>query len=165
MKSIIVCTSVSHGNTKRVADVMGRTLDAAVVAPEQVDVAELSRYDLVGFGSGIFLGSFHAQLREFVRSLPRERRGQAFVLATSGFPEAGFQRFSRPLVRQLEVKGFDVVDTFSCRGFDTYLPFKAVGGIRKGRPDAGDLAAAHAFAEGLRERVGANGGRPAGPGH
>ncbi|MGW1077983.1 glycerate kinase, partial [Streptomyces sp. NPDC002537] len=29
--------------------------------------------------------------------------------------------------------------TFSCRAFDTYLPFKLVGGIRKGRPNATDL--------------------------
>ncbi|WP_431962958.1 flavodoxin family protein [Nocardia sp. bgisy134] len=155
MKAIIVCTSVSHGNTKRVADVMGQALEARVVEPGQVDAAELATYDLVGFGSGIFLGSFHADLREFVQSLPVGRRGKAFVFATSGFPEAGFQRFSRPLVRLLEQKGFEVVDTFSCRAFDTYLPFKLVGGIRKGRPNAADLAAARTFAEGLRARIGA----------
>ncbi|WP_067836946.1 flavodoxin family protein [Nocardia lijiangensis] len=153
MKAIIVCTSVSHGNTKRVADVIGEVLEARVVGPDEVDAAELANYDLVGFGSGIFLGSFHAQLREFVRALPGERRGKAFVFATSGFPEVRFQRFSRPLVRLLEQKGFEVVDTFSCRAFDTYLPFKLVGGIRKERPDATDLEAARRFAEGLRARV------------
>ncbi|MFD2467777.1 flavodoxin family protein [Amycolatopsis silviterrae] len=150
MKSVIVCTSVSHGNTKRIADVMGQVLDAPVAAPGQVGPAALAGCDLVGFGSGIFLGSFHAQLREFVQSLPHGRRGKAFVFATSGFPEARFQRFSRPLVRLLEEKGFEVVDTFSCRAWDTYLPFKPIGGIRKGRPDAADLAAARLFAEGLR---------------
>ncbi|MEV6669778.1 flavodoxin family protein [Streptomyces sp. NPDC051162] len=153
MKATIVCTSVSHGNTKRVADVMGQALEAPVVGPDQVDKAELSTYDLVGFGSGIFLGSFHPQLREFVQSLPEERRGKAFVFATSGLPEARFQRFSRPLVRLLEQKGFEVVGTFSCRAFDTYLPFKLVGGIKKGRPNATDLESAHMFAEGLRTRV------------
>ena len=94
MKAVIVCTSVSHGNTKRVADVMGRVLEAPVTAPDQVDPAELATCDLVGFGSGIFLGSFHAQLREFVQALPQERRGRAFVFATSGFPEARFRPFS-----------------------------------------------------------------------
>ncbi|MGA5823906.1 hypothetical protein ACPC54_39405 [Kitasatospora sp. NPDC094028] len=39
--------------------------------------------------------------------------------------------------------------TFACRGFDTWLPFRLVGGINRTRPDAGDLAAAHAVAEGL----------------
>ncbi|MFI6869000.1 flavodoxin family protein [Nocardia sp. NPDC050406] len=155
MKAVIVCTSVSHGNTRRIADAMGQVLEARVVAPGQLDAAELARYDLVGFGSGIFLGSFHANLRAYVEALPREQRGTAFVFATSGFPDAGPQRFSRPLVRLLTERGFDVVDTFSCRGFDTYLPFKIVGGIRKGRPDASDLAAARSFAEGLRARIAA----------
>ncbi|QWF84922.1 flavodoxin family protein [Amycolatopsis sp. CA-230715] len=149
MKAVLVCTSVSHGNTRRVADVMAQALEARVVAPGQIDPAELDTCDLVGFGSGIFLGSFHPRLREFVQSLPKGPRRTAFVFATSGFPDAGFQRFSRPLTRLIEQKNFEVVDTFSCRAFDTYLPFKLVGGIRKGRPDAADLAAARAFAERL----------------
>ncbi|MFF7636351.1 flavodoxin family protein [Kitasatospora sp. NPDC008050] len=173
MKAIIVCASVSHGNTKRIADVMGQVLSAPVVEPEQVDPAELSTYDLVGFGSGIFSGKFHPRLRQFVRSLPqgdelpqggslpqgdslpRGERRKAFVLATSGLPEPRLRPFTRPLVRLLEQKGFEVGDAFSCRGFDTWLPFRLVGGINKARPDAGDLATAHAFAEELRARIGA----------
>jgi flavodoxin len=156
MKAIIVCTSVSHGNTKRIADVMGQVLGASVVDPERVDAAELAECDLVGFGSGIFSGKFHPQLRRFVASLPEgEQRGRAFVFATSGLPEPGFLPFTRPLVRLVQQKGFGVDGTFSCRGFDTWLPFKLVGGINKARPDVGDLEAARAFAEGLRTRVGA----------
>ncbi|AQA23184.1 flavodoxin domain protein [Rhodococcus sp. MTM3W5.2] len=155
MKSIIMCTSVSHGNTKRIADVMGQVLDARVVEPEQVDIAELAAYDLVGFGSGIYLGSFHSRLLEFVESLPEGQRHKAFVFATSGFPDARPHAFSRPLVRRLGQKGFEVIDTFSCRAFDTYLPFRLVGGIRKGRPNAADLESARTFAEGLPARAGA----------
>ncbi|WP_030057939.1 MULTISPECIES: flavodoxin family protein [Streptomyces] len=150
MKAVIVCASVSHGNTRRIADVMGRGLSAPVVEPEEVDPAGLSGYDLVGFGSGIFSGRFHPRLREFVRSVPGQQCGRAFVFATSGLPELRVRPFSRPLVRLLEQKGFEVVDTFACRGFDTWLPFRLVGGINKARPDGGDLAAAGAFAEGLR---------------
>lgn len=155
MKAIIVCTSVSHGNTKRIADLMGHALDARVVAPDQISASELAGYDLVGFGSGIFLGSFHAQLREFVEALPQEPRRKAFIFATSGFPEARFQRFSRPMAKLLEQKGFEVTGTFSCRAFDTYAPFKLVGGIRKDRPNGADLAAARTFAERLRTQVAA----------
>lgn len=158
MKAIIVCTSVSHGNTKRIAEVMGQVLAAPVVAPEEVTAADLPAYDLVGFGSGIFTGRYHPQLRRFVEALPAGERSQAFVFATSGLPEPGFQPFTRPLVRRLERKGFEVAGTFSCRGFDTWLPFKLVGGISKARPDADDFAAAHAFAEDLRVRTARNGG-------
>ncbi|WP_409464839.1 hypothetical protein [Amycolatopsis sp. GA6-003] len=61
---------------------MGRVLDAPVAAPDEVDPASLAACDLVGFGSGIFPGSFHSQLRAFVRSLPQARRGAVFVFAT-----------------------------------------------------------------------------------
>lgn len=154
MKAMIVCVSVSHGNTKKIADAMGHVLEAPVVAPEEVDPAELAACDLVGFGSGIFSMAFHPQLSQFVQSLPRAERRKAFVFATSGLPEARLWPFTRPLVRLLEHKGFETVDTFSCRAWDTWLPFKPVGGIRKGHPNAVDLEAARMFAEGLRARTG-----------
>ncbi|MCI3928764.1 flavodoxin family protein [Streptomyces sp. AN091965] len=150
---MIVCVSVSHGNTKKVADVMGRALEAPVVAPEEVDVAELSTYDLVGFGSGVYTTALHPRLRELVQSLPKGERRAAFVYATSGFRETPLQPFTRPLVRLLAQRNFDVVGTFSCRAWDTWGPFRSVGGIRKGRPDAADLEAARAFAAGLPARI------------
>lgn len=155
MKALIVCTSVSHGNTRRIAEVMGEVLSAPVMAPEQVDPTALAGYDLVGFGSGIFRMSFHPQLRSFVRALPPQRPTATFLFSTSGLPEPPFRGHTRSLERLLERKGLEVVDTFSCRAFDTYLPFKLVGGIRKGRPDIDDLRAARAFAEHLRTRTAA----------
>ncbi|MFG2292639.1 flavodoxin family protein [Streptomyces sp. NPDC048603] len=150
MKTVIVCASVSHGNTRRVADAMARVLGAKVVSPEQADPAELAGADLVGFGSGVFYGRLHRRLTDFVKALPAGR-GRAFVFATSGRPEAPRAPFTRPLVRLLEGKGFEVDGNFSCRALDTWAPFKLVGGINKQRPDAGDLAAAREFAERLRE--------------
>ncbi|MEU5792083.1 flavodoxin family protein [Streptomyces sp. NPDC047813] len=145
MKTVIVCASVSHGNTRRVADSMAETLDAKVVSPEQADPAELAAADLVGFGSGVFYSRLHPRLTDFAKALPAGR-GRAFVFATSGLPEIPLMPFARPLVRLLEAKGFEVEGRFSCRAFDTWAPFKPLGGINKQRPNAGDLAAARAFA-------------------
>ncbi|MFD7325735.1 flavodoxin family protein [Streptomyces sp. NPDC059875] len=149
MKAVIVCVSVSHGNTRRVADTMAQVLGAQVVAPEEADPGELAGADLVGFGSGIFYGRPHPHLTEFVKTLPA-MRGRAFVYATSGLPELSPAPFTRPLVRLLEGKGFEEIRGFSCRAFDTWTPFKLIGGINKQRPNAGDLAAARAFAEQLQ---------------
>ncbi|KIF01311.1 flavodoxin [Streptomyces sp. RSD-27] len=150
MRTVIVCASVSHGNTRRVADSMARVLGAKVVAPEQADPAELAGADLVGFGAGVFYGRLHPRLTDFVRVLP-PGRGRAFVFATSGLPETPLAPFTRPVVRLLEGKGFAVDGSFSCRAFDTWAPFRLVGGINKERPDAGDLAAAREFAGRLRQ--------------
>ncbi|MFJ3877870.1 flavodoxin family protein [Streptomyces sp. NPDC090077] len=145
MKSVIVCASVCHGNTRRVADAMARVLGAEVLSFGEADPAELAAADLVGFGSGVFHGRLHPGLTALVRALP-EVRGRAFVFATGGLPPAPF---TRPLARRLAGKGFRVEGTFSCRALDTWGPFGLVGGINGQRPDAGDLAAARAFAERL----------------
>ncbi|NUP14984.1 MAG: flavodoxin, partial [Streptomyces sp.] len=106
---------------------------------------DLTGYDLVGFGSGIFSQRFHPRLRDFVSALPQQQ-GRAFVFATCGI-HAPFA----PMTRLLEGKGYDIAGTLSCRGYDTWAPFRLIGGIRRGRPDARDLAAARAFAEGLKQ--------------
>ncbi|MEU7046291.1 flavodoxin domain-containing protein [Streptomyces varsoviensis] len=156
MKAVIVCVSVSHGNTRRVADSMAEVLGAKVVSPEEADVGELGQADIVGFGSGVFYGRLHPRLTGFVRSLPGvsapsggERRG-AFVFATSGLPELPLVfSYARPLSQLLQGKGFEVDATFSCRALDTWAPFKPLGGLNKHRPNAADIAAARAFAGGL----------------
>ncbi len=150
MKTVIVCASVAHGNTRRVAENMAQVLGANVVSPEQADLAELAGADLVGFGSGVFYQRLHPRLTNFVKALPTGR-GRAFVFATSGLPELPPVPFTRSLVRLLEGKGFEVDGTFSCRALDTMGPFKLIGGIQKQRPNDGDLAAARAFAARLRE--------------
>ncbi|MFZ3573305.1 flavodoxin family protein [Streptomyces sp. BH097] len=151
MKAVIVCHSVSHGNTRRVADAMAEVLDAKVLGPDEADPTELAEADLVGFGSGVFHTKLHPLLTEFAGSLLPTTRGRAFVFATSGLPETPVTRFARPLVRLLESKGFVVDGSFSCRAFDTWAPFKVVGGINKHRPNDADLAAAREFATRLRE--------------
>ncbi|MEU9086278.1 flavodoxin family protein [Streptomyces sp. NPDC048357] len=151
MKTLLICTSVSHGNTRRVAQTMAQVLDARVVTPQETAATEPAGYDLVGFGSGVFSLRMHPDLLGFVRTLPPSS-GRAFVFATSGLPELPFAPFTRPLVRLLEDKGFDVEPTFTCRAFDTWAPFTPIGGINKQRPNEADLTAARAFARRLTNR-------------
>ncbi|MFD4367531.1 flavodoxin family protein [Rhodococcus sp. NPDC058521] len=153
MKSIIVCKSVSHGNTRKVAETIGEVLDARVVDPADIEPEELSEYRLVGFGSGVRHMNYYPELREFVQGLPKDQRAKAFVFNTSGFPQPPFIPYRDKFVRLVEDRGFDVVDTFTCFGYDTYLPLRVVGGVRKGHPNSADLDTARAFARQLRNRV------------
>lgn len=63
MRSLIVCASRSHGNTRLVANRMAEVLDAEVVTPESVGPEIVHDYDLVGFGSGIYYMMADARLR------------------------------------------------------------------------------------------------------
>jgi flavodoxin len=159
MKSLIVCVSISHGNTRRVADRMAEVLDAEVVDPESVDPDRLGEYDLVGFGSGIYFMAVHARLRNLIRGLPHVDDVRAFTFFTSGAREIPLLGYNKSVRNRLESKGFQVLDSFSCRGFDTVGPFGFIGGINKGRPDDHDLDRAAAFAARLRKRV--TGSQPA----
>lgn len=97
--------------------------------------------------------NFHPRLRELIRALPPQSGTKAFVYATSGMSETPLRRYTRSLATLLAQRGFTVLDTFTCRGLDTWLPMRIVGGVGKGHPGAADLHAARSFAEGLRARV------------
>jgi flavodoxin len=153
MKSLIICSSKSHGNTRRVADRMAEVLDAEVVTPESVDPATLPEYDLVGFGSGIYYMTVDARLRNLILHLPTVDHVRAFTFFTSGAREVPLLGYRKPVRKWLQAKGFDVIGSFCCRGFDTVGPFGYFGGINRGRPDDYDLDRAAAFAAHLRKRV------------
>jgi flavodoxin len=153
MKSLIVCASKSHGNTRRVADRMAEVLDAEVVSPESVDPAKIREYDLVGFGSGIYYMTVDARLRKLMRRVPAVDHIRAFTFFTSGARELPLVGYHKPVRKQLESKGFEVIGSFSCRGLDTVGPFGFIGGINRGRPNDRDLDRAAKFVARLREKV------------
>ena len=153
VRALIVCVSVSHGNTARVARAIGSVLEADIREPEQVDPRTVLGYDLLGLGSGIFGGSHHPRLRRYVERLPQAHGIPAFVFTTSGFGRSQSRPWERSLEGMLRDRGYDLVGSFACRGFDTWLPLRLLGGINNGHPDARDLTRARRFAEQVAGRV------------
>ena len=149
MKTLIVYTSVHHQNTEKVAKVMAAELEADLTPTGNAKPETLAAYDLIGFGSGIYFGKHHKTLLQFVETLPLVTQKQVFVFSTSG----DGKMHHAALKEQLVNKGFVIVDEFCCRGWDTVGPLKLFGGINKGRPDENDLAAARAFAQGLKNKM------------
>ena len=149
MKTLIVYTSVHHQNTEKVANVMAAELEADLTPTGNAKPETLAAYDLVGFGSGIYFGKHHKTLLRFVETLPPVTQKRVFVFSTSGDGKVHHAALKDKLVN----KGFVIVDEFCCRGWDTVGPLKLFGGINKGRPDENDLAAARAFAQGLKNKM------------
>lgn len=144
MKTLIVCESWHHGNTKKIADAMATVLHAEVVRPGDVNGEALADFDLIGFGAGIDRGKHYKGLLTWVDTLPMLDKS-AFVFSTRGSPRLG--TYHRALNNKLAEKGFTIVGEFSCRGFDTNGPLRFIGGIAKGRPNAQDLQHASEFAK------------------
>jgi len=153
MKALVIYESVHHGNTKRIAEAMSAVLKAKLERVGAAKASSLKGCGLVGFGSGIFFGRHHRTLLDFAGKLPEERGKAAFIFSTSGSAKAEENSSHNALRKLLTAKGFKIVGEFSCPGYDTFGPFRLIGGLNKGRPDKNDLADARKFAEGIKRKL------------
>ena len=145
MKTAIVYYSQHHGNTKK--------LLAAIAAQEEVtliDVLEntdtdLTGFDRIGFASGIYFSSFAKQIIAFAKeNLPEDK--DVFYIYTHGAASGDFLKAMRQIA---ESKNCRELGEYHCQGYDTFGPFKLVGGIAKGHPTEDELAAAVRFYQSL----------------
>jgi len=153
-RSLLVLLSYHHKNTEKVANVFAKVLDAPIRMPQELVPEEIGGYDLVGFGSGIYDGMHHKGLLEFADKLPEANGKKAFLFSTSAIVgEDKVAKDHAALREKLRSKGYDIVDEFACKGFNTNSFLKLFGGINKGRPNAEDLESAKRFAIRMRGDV------------
>jgi len=143
LKTLIIYASIHHGNTEKIGKVMAEALNADIIKFNEVNVDTLKNYDLIGFGSGIFYGKFHKGIIEFIENITALPNKKAFIFSTSG---QGKEDYNNSIEDKLKEKGFKILGSFACKGFDTFGPFKLIGGIAKGRPNEEDFQKAKAFA-------------------
>ena len=142
MTTAIVYYSRHHGNTKKLLDAIAAA-DSSVTlidVTEQPDV-DLTSYDRIGLASGIYFSSFSKQMISFAEARLPEGK-DVFYIYTHGAPTGGFLAGIRAVADRKHCRE---LGKFDCLGFDTFGPFKLVGGIAKGHPDENDLAAAVQF--------------------
>ena len=128
---------------------MASILDAKLLKAEEADANALGEYDLIGFGSGIYMSRHHKSLLKLIDSLPMVKGRKAFIFSTAGRGEPTIVRNHRALRTRLEGKGFIIVGEVSCYAWDTSFLLRLIGCINKGRPNEVDLKRAEGFARGL----------------
>lgn len=158
LKCLIVVFSYHHGNTEKIARAMAGVLGADVMMPQQVFPERLKEYDLIGFGSGIYAGTFGPPMLALADRLSFAAGKNCFLFSTYGAPGFAVDReFTRKnhagMREKLVMKGYTIIGDFGCAGWNTNSFLKFFGGINKGRPGAGDLADAEAFARGMMEKA------------
>lgn len=155
IRSIILCVSLHHGNTRKIAEAISRILNAEILHPKDADPKELTeKYELIGFGSGIYYGKPHRSLLELAEKLPEKVGAAAFIFSTSGIPRIPiFHDYHKPLVKILRGKGFRILGEFTCRGVNTHGVLRRIGGMNRGRPSSSDLEKARRFAENLLAKL------------
>jgi flavodoxin len=142
MKAIIYA-SVHHGNTKKVIDAIAEKCEVELIDATQVKEKDLNGYDAIGFASGIYYSKFHQAVLNFAfNNLPEDKK--VFYICTNG-GNASYKSIEEIAKKKHAVE----IGRFSCKGYDTFGPFKLVGGLAKGHPDDKDLKNAVAFFKGL----------------
>jgi len=118
--------------------------------PYEVDIDAIEKYDLIGFGSGIYFLKHHKNLLEFIDKLPSTKK-KAFIFSTKGVTPNFINHML--LKKKLKRKGFEIIGEFSCKGYDSFGILKYIGGINKGRPNKKDLKRAREFAERMHDVI------------
>ncbi len=142
MKTALIYYSTHHGNTGKLAEAIAAADPEVQLFDATQGVTEdLSPYDLIGLASGIYGGNFAKPiLRVAEEKLPAGKR--VFLLYTSALELGSHTKSVR---KALEARQCTLAGEFNCRGYNTFGPFKLVGGTAKGHPTEEDLAAAVAF--------------------
>jgi flavodoxin len=158
VKSLVIVFSYHHNNTEKIANACAKALGAEVKTPQQVRPEEIAEYDLVGFGSGIYSATFDPSVLDLADRLPRAGTTKAFLFSTFGAPAvfAGgdFIKNNHSQIREkLKAKGYTIIGEFGCAGWNTNSFLRFFGGLNKGRPDAGDIRNAEAFARDMMEKA------------
>lgn len=141
MKVLIVYHSEHHGNTKKLVEAIAGQEDVTLLNASVNSNLNWSDYDLIGFASGIYYQKFHKDILDSAeRNLPIGKK--VFFLYTCGVKRNSYTDAIRQIT---ETRKAQIVGSYGCLGFDTFGPFKLVGGIAKGHPDDKDISDALNF--------------------
>lgn len=141
MKTAIVYVSTHHGNTKKLVDAISEKNDVTLIDAIKQKTADLSGFDLIGFASGVAYGKYYPQMLTFMENnLPENKK--VFFIHTAGDPREGHNGAAKAIA---DKRRCACLGTYFCKGFDTYGPFKLIGGIAKGHPTEEEIKGAEAF--------------------
>ena len=102
---------------------------------------DLSGCDWIGFASGIYYGKFAEQVLNFANiNLPNGKG--VFYIATAGDPTKNCFNSTADIIKEKHCKE---LGRYICKGFDTFGPFKLVGGLQKGHPTDDEIQEAVTF--------------------
>ena len=141
MSTAIVYYSKHHGNTKKLLDAIAEKHPVTLIDVTAQPDADLSGYERIGFASGIYYSAFAKQIISFANAHLPERK-DVFYIYTHGAPKGDFLKAMREIA---DKKHCREIGEYRCQGFDTFGPFKMVGGIAKGHPTEEEIKGAVTF--------------------
>ena len=147
MRTAIIYYSKHHGNTLKLLEAIKEAYpDVELIDVTAAPDVDLKEYDVLGVASGIYYSKF---ARQITNALDKGlRRGmKIFAIYTCGQQRPSYTALIKEYA---EANMCTWLGEYGCRGYDTFGPFKVVGGIAKGHPAEDEIAGAVKF---YREKV------------
>lgn len=141
MKTILIYESTHHGNTKKLVDAVAQRYGIQTVTVAQASGMDLKEYDRIGIASGVAFGKFYEAAERFAEGCLPEGK-EVFFLYTCGNDSV---KYANSVSAKAAARGCKVLGVYGCRGFDTFGPFKLIGGIAKGHPTQSEIDGAVDF--------------------
>lgn len=142
MSTIIIYESAHHGNTLKLVNAITEAYgDVTAVSIEKAGGMDLRQYDRIGIAAGIAFGKFYEATEKFAEESVLVG-SSVFLLYTYG---SASERYTKSIRSALEGKDCRILGSYGCLGYDTFGPFKLVGGLAKGHPTEDEIAGAVRF--------------------
>ena len=146
-KAVIVYASTHHGNTLKLVEAISKKHNITLIDASKQTHADLSNYDIIGFASGIDFGKYYDSVQLFLKkNLPHEK--PVFFIYTCAKPS---NHFTKTVKEEALKKNAILLGEYGCRGYNTYGPWKVIGGINKNHPTMEEINGAIGFFEKLIE--------------
>ncbi|HHX70445.1 MAG: flavodoxin domain-containing protein [Miniphocaeibacter sp.] len=140
---VILYASIHHKNTEKLLKEIVKDKPVDLIDLLHEKNIDLSKYKVVGFASGIYYSKLHKSIYNYIEEnedIPKK----SFLVYTSG---GGGKKPGDKFIGYLKEKDFEVLGAYKCKGYDTFGPFKYIGGIAKGHPNEKDMEKGKAFIE------------------
>jgi len=152
--AIVLFSSAKNNNTSKIAGEIASTMNAQIISCDAATPEALSKYEVVGFGSGIFDQQHHKKILDIAGNLSDQSGKKFFIFSTSGVSRDVCLKNSikdphDALRNILREKGCVLAGEYNCPGLNKNSVLFLFGGMNKGRPNSDDLLSARKFAQSM----------------
>ncbi|MBE6053973.1 MAG: flavodoxin [Clostridium sartagoforme] len=147
MKTLIIYCSEYKKNTEKVVGIFKEKTNCDLMNVKNFKEINLDNYDLIGFGSGVYMESLSPKLFKLIDKLDLKGK-KVFVFSTSG---VGMKYYNNKLIKELISKGAINKGSFACKGsfiakdFSDNKVFDIIGKLSKGHPNNKDFKKSEKF--------------------
>lgn len=147
MKTLIIYCSEYKKHTEKIANIFKEKTNCDLINVKNFRDVNLESYNLIGFGSGVYIETLSPKLFKLVDKLDLNGKN-VFVFSTSG---VGMKYYNNKLIKVLISKGAINKGSFACKGsfiakdFSDNKIFDIMGKLTKGHPNNKDFKKAEKF--------------------